>query len=550
MRGEKFIANLKIAVKINSAFIGIMVAVTFLTALSVWSMYGSMVRGREARIEDRAQIAAQIIQKYANLQKSGTISQADAQKQALSDIENLKIKNENNFWIMGNDGKIIADWSKQNIKPADVQKMVTIANKGGGHLRFNVQQSNGKKSTKLAYVSQAKDWNWVIGSGIYLEDLYKELAIIVAKLSLVFLAVMPIVVIYLLFVTRDIVKNTSLISQKVTEIANGGNAANLPIHRGDEMGDIARNLADMAEKLARGRALEAQNSENAQREIENKRVLEQRIANFEGDVGQILVMVNSATVEMSSSSDNMARVVGEVSGRATNVARASSETSHSVQTVATATEQLSSSVQEISQQTGYFTHAIDSVIKDIARADETSIMLDAAAERIGQIVEIIQSIAGQINLLALNATIESARAGEAGKGFAVVANEVKNLANQTGNATSEISENIANIKDVSQQVINALNGIKTSITNVESISASISAAVEEQTAVTHDIANNMAIASNGTGEIDHSINEVSEFSNTAANAAEQTRSSAYELSVQAKNLSTKISDFLASVRAA
>ncbi len=562
MSVAKFIANLKFAVKINSAFIGIMVAVTFLTALSVWSMYGSMVKGRETRVKERAQIAALLVEKYIKLEKSGAMSRIDAQTQAINDIANLRTDEINYFWIIDGNSKIILEPSQTalngkdgaNIKDKNGKKyysdMAAIAKQGGGQLRFNATKSNGENFEKLSYLQPIKEWNWAIGTGVDLGELYKELAIIVGKLTLVFLAVMPLVVMYLFFVIGDVVKNTHLISKKVTEIANGGNAANLPTERKDEMGEIARNLADMAQKLEHGRSMENQNTENARREIENKRILEQKIANFEREIAQILVSVNGATDEMAASTDNMANVVGEVSGRASNVARASTETSHSVQTVAAATEELSASVQEISQQTGFFTHAIDSVIKDIARADETSIMLDSAAERIGQIVEIIQTIAGQINLLALNATIESARAGEAGKGFAVVASEVKNLANQTGNATHEITENVANIKHVAEQVIAALNGIKSSITSVESISASISAAVEEQTAVTRDIAHNMSIASNGTGEIDSSINEVSEFSNSATNAAEQTKGSAHLVAFQAKELSNKISAFLSSVRAA
>lgn len=562
MSVAKFIANLKFAVKINSAFIGIMVAVTFLTALSVWSMYGSMVKGRETRVKERAQTAALLVEKYVKLEKSGAMSRIDAQNQAINDISNLKTDETSYFWIIDGNSKIILEPSQPSLNGKDganiqdkngtkyYAEMATIAKEGGGQLRFIAKKANGEHYEQLSYLQPIKEWNWAIGTGFNLGELYKELAIIVGKLTLVFLAVMPLVVMYLFFVVSDVVKNTHLISQKVTEIANGGDAANLPIERKDEMGEIARNLAEMAQSLAHGRAMESKNSENARREIENKRTLEQKIAGFEKEVAQILSSVNHATDELAVTTDNMALVVGEVSGRATNVARASNETSHSVQTVATATEQLSASVQEISQQTGFFTHAIDSVIKDVARADETSIMLDSAAERIGQIVEIIQNIAGQINLLALNATIESARAGEAGKGFAVVANEVKNLANQTGNATHEITENVANIKNVTEQVIAALNGIKSSITSVESISASISAAVEEQTAVTRDIAHNMAIASNGTGEIDHSINEVSDFSQSATNAAEQTRGSAQELSNQAKDLSNKISSFLASVRAA
>lgn len=174
--------------------------------------------------------------------------------------------------------------------------------------------------------------------------------------------------------------------------------------------------------------------------------------------------------------------------------------------------------------------------------------LDEATQRIGEIVDLIQGIAGQINLLALNATIESARAGEAGKGFAVVASEVKQLATQTTSATDEISGNIGNIREVSEQVISTLGAIKSAIGSVEEISGSISSAVEEQTAVTNEIAYNMSNASNSTRQISSEITDVSHAVNEASAASQQTLDAARMLSQQAEALAGEVNTFLAEIR--
>ena len=170
-----------------------------------------------------------------------------------------------------------------------------------------------------------------------------------------------------------------------------------------------------------------------------------------------------------------------------------------IETVAAAAHELSASINEISGTMVRSQETASSAVDRVEAADQSAQRLSAAARAMGRVVDLINNIAGQINLLALNATIEAARAGEAGRGFAVVATEVKNLANQARGATEEIIKEIDGIRLVSRDVVESLSAIKQAIDSVSEFVTSTTAAVEEQSAVTETISANMQTASQRAG---------------------------------------------------
>jgi methyl-accepting chemotaxis protein len=176
--------------------------------------------------------------------------------------------------------------------------------------------------------------------------------------------------------------------------------------------------------------------------------------------------------------------------------------------------------------------------------------LSQSAERIGDVIGLINTIASQTNLLALNATIEAARAGDAGKGFAVVAQEVKALAAQTAKATSEIGAQIAGMQTATQDAVNAIEEITSTINKMSEISGAIAAAVEEQGATTKEISRNVTEAAKGTSEVASNITEVSRGAGETGSASSQVLSSAKALSSESQHLKTEVEKFLATVRAA
>ena len=220
---------------------------------------------------------------------------------------------------------------------------------------------------------------------------------------------------------------------------------------------------------------------------------------------------------------------------AQSLAASAEQTNQQSSTVSAATEELSASVNEISRQISESTRVVGIAVNEAKKSEAMVSALVTAAQKIGEVTQIINDIASQTNLLALNATIEAARAGEAGKGFAVVASEVKSLANQTAKATEEIAQQIKGIQDSSQTTAQAIREIGQIITQVSEISTSISGAVEEQSAATKEVSVNI----NG---VTQAAQDTGQSSSTVLNVAQS-------MSRQATSLEERVDQFLQNVRA-
>ncbi|MFH1805881.1 MAG: PAS domain-containing methyl-accepting chemotaxis protein [Pseudomonadota bacterium] len=241
------------------------------------------------------------------------------------------------------------------------------------------------------------------------------------------------------------------------------------------------------------------------------------------DQVNLLVELKSMIDNNFSEIDTTIKRLEEAAYHATS---ASEETAATVQTVAASAEELSASIGEISRSMAQSRTATEQVFDQTVEANgSTQRMADVVAS-MGNIVEVIQNIAGQINLLALNATIESARAGDAGKGFAVVANEVKNLANQAARATDQIAGEIAGIQSITTEVVDALVTIRGSVETVRDSITSISSAVEEQSAVTNDVSNNMQTMSQGVESFAENIKGIQDSAGLVAGSVDRTRQAA------------------------
>jgi methyl-accepting chemotaxis protein len=215
--------------------------------------------------------------------------------------------------------------------------------------------------------------------------------------------------------------------------------------------------------------------------------------------------------------------------QSTSAASAATQSSANVNSVATGAEELTASIREISESMNKSLGAVDGVVSHTATADSAAQKLDTAAKQMGSIVEIIQTIASQINLLALNATIESARAGEAGKGFAVVANEVKTLARQARDATDQINREITGVQSISGEVVDALGSIKSAVQHVKEFVTTTAGAVEEQSTVTRDISANMQSAATAVNSIVTNVAAISTAVKQANDAMIMTKEMAQKL---------------------
>jgi methyl-accepting chemotaxis protein len=221
-----------------------------------------------------------------------------------------------------------------------------------------------------------------------------------------------------------------------------------------------------------------------------------------------------------------------------------------VQSVASATEEMTSSVNEISRQVQESAHIAREAVEQARKTNGRVSELAKAAARIGDVVELINTIAGQTNLLALNATIEAARAGEAGRGFAVVASEVKALAEQTAKATGEISQQITGIQGATQESVDSIKEIGDTIGRMSEIASTIASAVEEQGAATQEISRNVQQAAQGTHQVSSNITDIQRGAGETGAASAQVLSAAQSLSGESGRLRDEVGKFLNTIRAA
>jgi methyl-accepting chemotaxis protein len=353
------------------------------------------------------------------------------------------------------------------------------------------------------------------------------------------------------YLVRDISRGIASIVTPMQTLGNGDLTAQVP-HRGEktEIGAMADVLQVFKQALIAKQAADEAATRDAEAKIERGRRVDGITRDFESLIGDIVETVSSASSQLEASAGTLTATAVRSQELTTMVAAASEEASTNVQSVASATEELTSSVNEISRQVQesarMASEAVGQARKTNGRIDE----LSKAAARIGDVVELINTIAGQTNLLALNATIEAARAGEAGRGFAVVASEVKALAEQTAKATGEIGQQITGIQAATQESVSDIKEISGTIEKLSEISSTIAAAVEEQGAATQEISRNVQQAAQGTMQVSSNITDVQRGASETGSASSQVLSAAQSLSGDSNRLKLEVGKFLTSVRAA
>jgi methyl-accepting chemotaxis protein len=355
------------------------------------------------------------------------------------------------------------------------------------------------------------------------------------------------------FIARGIIGPLSGLTSGMKELAGGNFGVVLPgLDRKDEVGDMAQAVETFkvkAEEKARDEA-EAKVKQDLVAAKQRKADMIKLADDFESAVGEIVDTVSSASTELEASASTLTSTAQRAQELTTMVAAASEEASTNVQSVASATEEMTSSVNEISRQVQDSSRMAGEAVDQARKTNDRVGELSKAAARIGDVVELINTIAGQTNLLALNATIEAARAGEAGRGFAVVASEVKALAEQTAKATGEIGQQISGIQAATQESVNAIKEISGTIEKLSEISSTIAAAVEEQGAATQEISRNVQQAAQGTQQVSAHITDVQRGASETGSASSQVLSAAQSLSSDSNRLKLEVGKFLNSVRAA
>ncbi|MCX7321854.1 MAG: methyl-accepting chemotaxis protein [Hyphomicrobiales bacterium] len=353
------------------------------------------------------------------------------------------------------------------------------------------------------------------------------------------------------YLVRDVSRGIASIVRPMQALSAGDLSAEVP-HQGmkTEIGTMADSLQVFKQALIDKQASDVAAAADAEAKIERGRRIDGITRNFEAMIGEIVDTVSSASTELEASATTLTATAERSQQLTTSVAAASEEASTNVQSVASATEEMASSVNEISRQVQDSANIANQAVEQARKTNDRVSELASAAARIGDVVELINNIAGQTNLLALNATIEAARAGEAGRGFAVVASEVKALAEQTAKATGEISTQISGIQAATQESVGAIKEIGDTIGRMSEIASTIASAVEEQGAATQEIARNVQQAAQGTMMVSANITDVQRGASETGSASTQVLSAAQSLSSDSTRLKDEVGKFLSAVRVA
>ncbi|MBN8531752.1 MAG: methyl-accepting chemotaxis protein [Alphaproteobacteria bacterium] len=321
--------------------------------------------------------------------------------------------------------------------------------------------------------------------------------------------------------------------------------------RQDEIGRMARAIETLRENAERVRAIEEEQQKKAKQAETDKRGLMKKTAQeLQNVMNQAIESLRHSSKAVDEMSHTLSQVAEEGSRQAAGLAGSSDSSSSNVQTVASAAEELSASIGEITRQIAKSAQMTSQAVANAMQTEKTVEALAQAAQQIGDIVNIINDIAEQINLLALNATIEAARAGEAGKGFAVVASEVKNLATQTTKATERIAAEVSGIQKETGQAVGAIKDINKIVTEINDISTMIAAAVEEQGAATQEIARNVQNAAAGAQQVSSGVQEVAQSYAETGKTAGKLKGSAAELVQQTSQIKQSMESFISNIEAA
>jgi methyl-accepting chemotaxis protein len=557
--------NIRITKKLLSLVMLGILGIAISTAYGLAHLKSVMIEDRKTAVRQVVENTVSIADFYYKQSQTGALSEAEAIERAKGVIRALRYGKGEYLFIYNTNGitevhgtrKELEGKQRMEEKDADgfafYRHQVDNALAGGGYTTYRFTKTGGgdKLFRKISYEAPFKPWNWVIATGVYIDDidasfneqLYSTVAV-VAVVVLIMLAGS-------FTVGNAIARPIAHMVGAMRKLADGDLAVVIEgAERRDEIGQMAHAVSVFKDNSLAMEKLRREHEASATRAAEERRQGMLELADsFESQIRGIVQGVAAQATQLQSTAETLSGAAEQVAARAGNAATAAGEAGSGVQVVAAAAEQLAASIQEISAEVTKSADMSHSAVDQTNRTNEIVRSLSAAAGKIGDVVNLITAIASQTNLLALNATIEAARAGEAGKGFAVVAGEVKSLANQTANATEEIGHQVANIQTATREVVTAIEGVTGSISSINQVATAIASAVEEQGAATREIARNVQQAASGAQEVTRNVTDVMETAGETGKGADQVRHAASDLFHQSEALTAQIDHFINNIRA-
>jgi methyl-accepting chemotaxis protein len=317
-----------------------------------------------------------------------------------------------------------------------------------------------------------------------------------------------------------------------------------------EVGDMAKSLSSFRETAISMRGKQDEKENEKIFKDERARKITSLVRDFEARSAQTLEAITATASKLQDTAEALSTIIKKAAAQSNTATSATGQANQNLENIVSATDGMSRYVEHIATQIANSKQAVDSAVSKTRNADSETSLLNNASKEIGNFIQVIQNIAEQINLLSLNATIESARAGDAGKGFAVVASEVKTLAQQTKNATHDISNQIGNVQDISKKVIEVLGSISESIGGMNQSSAGIVSAFVEQKQIANKIVSNAKNASDTFSDVNQNLSGLNDVINKTAASTSEVLSAAKNLGKEAESLSQEIQMLLSNLQSA
>ncbi|HYD69109.1 methyl-accepting chemotaxis protein [Azospirillum sp.] len=559
-----------IGIRVKFALLSLVtvLAVAAVGGVLLFEMRDAQIEDNRAKVQAITETAVGIVKQFEQRAAKGEMSTEQAKETARVALRAMRFAGGEYIFANDTNGILAVHGAKPELEGKNLidfkdpngvyltRELIAGAQKGGGFVAYSWPKpgapANAVPAPKIGYALLSTDWKWVVGTGVYVDNIDASFRAHALEAGLIGALLAAVALALTFAIAQSISRPLGGLTRVMGRLAEDDLSVEIPeTARADEIGTMAKAVAVFKERGLENRRLREEQEAGQARAAAERRAMLLRLAEeFERKVSGVVDMVATAATEMHGSAAALSSTTDAASHRASAAATAAEEASASVNTVAGATEELTASIQEIRRQVSTSTSIAAQAVQDAEKTNALMAGLATAANQVGEVVNLINTIAGQTNLLALNATIEAARAGEHGKGFAVVASEVKSLANQTAKATDEIQAKIGEIQQATGTAVSAIREIGEVIGKMNAISSAIASSVEQQGAATQDIAGNIQQAAVGSRAVSDNITGVNQAAAEAGAAAGQVRGGAGELARAAEQLRGEVAGFLQGIRAA